>query len=224
MEDGGATDDAEQQFTAEAALSSLHFWDFFKDGLNMLVRSATLQVWWTWSYPPSLLCQDKPDRLRLERGILTRQRSIRLKPYLVSSNWQLACSPGSSRPLSSSFICSALYFCSKVSSEGQTSAALVRVPAPAHAGHFFPGAFCGGAAGHGQPGGAPSGRTAVAADVICCGRLCCGRHRPRLPPGRQRRAGSAQVRVLSVHHVPTISWSHCKTARADIQSSDEEKA
>jgi hypothetical protein len=60
VEDGGATDDAEQQFTAEAALSSLHFWDFFKDGLNMLVRSATLQVWWKWS---SLPCSARTSQI-----------------------------------------------------------------------------------------------------------------------------------------------------------------
>ena len=66
MGDAEATDDAEEQLTAEAALSSLHFWDFVKDGLNMLVRSATLQVRWAW-FTLWSLCQDKPSSLGVKR-------------------------------------------------------------------------------------------------------------------------------------------------------------
>ncbi|EIE23957.1 hypothetical protein COCSUDRAFT_62487 [Coccomyxa subellipsoidea C-169] len=43
-EGAGALGDAEVQIAQDAALSSLHFWDFVRDGLNMLIRSATLQA------------------------------------------------------------------------------------------------------------------------------------------------------------------------------------
>jgi len=39
-----ASTTAVEQGARGAALDSAHFWDFIRDGLNMLVRSATLQV------------------------------------------------------------------------------------------------------------------------------------------------------------------------------------
>lgn len=43
-ESTGTSTAAVEQGAGGAALGSAHFWDFVRDGLNMLVRSATLQV------------------------------------------------------------------------------------------------------------------------------------------------------------------------------------